>query len=103
MIRLCSRLTIGLRRLDRRLDAGLGARGRSPVGGDDSGFVLLESIVVIGLITIVMAAFTTFFVGAITSTNHQRARQAAAQIANSGVETMRGLPVNDLGWPATTP
>ena len=96
MMRFGSRLSAGLRNADRRLDESMRARGRRPVGGDDSGFVLLESVVAIALITIVMAAFTTFFVGGITSTNHQRARQAAAQIADSSIETIRGLPVDDL-------
>lgn len=43
-----------------------------------------------------MAAFTTFFVNAVASTNQQRATQAAAQIANSGVDTLRSLPASDV-------
>ncbi len=62
----------------------------------DGGFILLESIVAIAIISIIMAAFTTFFVKAIISTNHERARQAAIQIADSQVETIRALPVTDL-------
>lgn len=70
-------------------------RRRVRIGGDD-GFVLLESIVSISLITIIMTAMATFFVGALDSTAQQRARQVAAQLADSNVETIRGLPASDL-------
>ena len=66
-----------------------------PPAGDD-GFVLLESVVAISLITVIMTAMATFFVGALDETNVQRSRQVAAQIANSGVEAIRGLPPSDL-------
>ena len=69
---------------------------RSAAGrhGDD-GFVLLESLVAISLIAVVMAALTTFFVGAVASTNTQRATQVATQLANSTVDTVRSLPASD--------
>ena len=63
--------------------------------GDD-GFVLLETLVTISLISLVMAAFTTFFVNAVASTNLQRSMQAATQIADSAVETIRALPSSDV-------
>lgn len=63
-------------------------------GPSDEGFVLLETLVAISLISVVMAAFTTFFVNAVASTNQQRATQAATQIANSGVDTLRSLPAS---------
>ncbi|HEY3715521.1 MAG TPA: putative Ig domain-containing protein [Jatrophihabitantaceae bacterium] len=68
------------------------ARGR----GGDGGFVLIESIVTISLITVVMTALASFFLNAMASTNHQRARQTATQLANSAVETLRGLHASDL-------
>jgi type II secretory pathway pseudopilin PulG len=65
-------------------------------GRDDDGFVLIESIVTISLITVVMTALASFFLNGIASTNHQRAQQTAAQVANSAVETVRGLHASDL-------
>ena len=62
----------------------------------DDGFVLLETVVSIGLIAVVMAAFTTFFVSTVAFTNQQRATQVATQIANSAVEAIRALPASDL-------
>jgi Tfp pilus assembly protein PilV len=79
----------------RRMLDGRAARARRRLAGDD-GFVLLESVVAISLITVIMTAMATFFIGAVDSTNQQRSRQIAAQIANSSVETIRGLPASDL-------
>ena len=62
---------------------------------NDDGFVLLETLVSISLIAVVMAAVTTFFVGAVASTNTQRATQVATQVANSSMETIRSLPASD--------
>ena len=50
----------------------------------------------ISLIAVVMAAVTTFFVNAVASTNTQRATQAATQVANSTMDTIRALPPSDL-------
>ena len=69
-------------------------RGRS--GNGDNGFMLLETMVAISLITVVMAAFTTFFVNATAATNQQRVTQIGTQVANSAVETIRALPASDL-------
>ncbi len=66
-------------------------RRRGAKHPDDGGFVLLESIVAISLIAVVMSALGVFFVGSIASMAQQRARQAAAQVATSSVETIRGL------------
>ncbi len=68
----------------------------SPARRDDDGFVLLETLVSIGLIAVVMAAFTTFFVNAVSSTSLQRATQVATQIANSAVDMIRATPSSDL-------
>ena len=49
----------------------------------------------IGLIAVVMAAFTTFFVNSVAFTSQQRATQIATQIATSTVDTLRSLPASD--------
>jgi type II secretory pathway pseudopilin PulG len=74
----------------------------------DNGFVLLETLVAISLISVVMAAFTTFFVNTVAFTSQQRATQIATLIANSAVEMVRAAPPSDLlvsgataGVPAT--
>lgn len=97
-----SRLLSRLARADRALDRALGRRFRNGTRRADDGFVLLETLVAMGMITVVMGAFTTFFVDTVQSTNHERARQAAAQIADSSVETIRSLPVSDLVTGRTT-
>lgn len=66
-----------------------------PARRDDDGFILLETLVAISLIAVVMAAVTTFFVGAVASTGLQRATQVATQLANSSVDTIRSLPGSD--------
>lgn len=68
----------------------------APARRNDDGFVLLETVVAISLIAVVMAAFTTFFVGAVASTGAQRATQVATQIANSTVDMIRAMPSSDL-------
>ena len=82
--RLATQLTDAQHGLDRRLRAR--ARRRA-----DGGFVLLESIMTISLITIVMAALAAFFINGVATTNQQRARQLATQVATSAVETVRGV------------
>ncbi len=62
----------------------------------DEGFVLLETLVAISLISVVMAGFTTFFINSVASTSAQRAAQTATEVANSAVENVRGLPASDL-------
>ena len=57
---------------------------------EEGGFVLLESLVTIALITVIMTALTTFFITAMSSTSRQRSEQSATQIANSAMETVRG-------------
>ena len=80
---------------DRRITNWLANRPRSERRPGDAGFVLLETLVSIGLISVVMAAFTTFFVSAVMSTNNQRATQTATRIANSAMESLRALPASD--------
>lgn len=57
----------------------------------DEGFVLLESIISITLITVLMAALTVLFVNAMQATVHQRASQGAIRIATDQIDQARGL------------
>jgi type II secretory pathway pseudopilin PulG len=57
----------------------------------DGGFVLLESIIAIALITIIMTALTALFVTSIKVTDHQRASQNAIRIATDLVDQARAL------------
>jgi type II secretory pathway pseudopilin PulG len=56
---------------------------------DDDGFVLLESIIAISLITIIMSALAVFFLNTVASATQQRNRVGAIQLANSTVENLR--------------
>ncbi|MGH8861323.1 MAG: putative Ig domain-containing protein [Jatrophihabitantaceae bacterium] len=69
---------------------------RRLTGRDDGGFMLLESMIAITVITIIMGAIGAEFVGAIASTNYQRAMQAAVQIGDSEAERARSLHASDL-------
>lgn len=53
---------------------------------EDSGSILIESIVAIGLVTVVLASLTTVLVTGTQSTNRQRSAQAAAQINTSALD-----------------
>jgi type II secretory pathway pseudopilin PulG len=77
----------------RRLDA---VRGGSGAGERDGGFVLLESMIAITVVTIVMGALATFFVNGIGSSNQLRARAQAAQLADTAIESIRSLQPSDL-------
>jgi prepilin-type N-terminal cleavage/methylation domain-containing protein len=57
----------------------------------DGGFTLTEVMVAISLIGTMMAALTPFFVNVLASTDHQRTRQVAIQLAGDGVERARAL------------
>ncbi|WAX58670.1 putative Ig domain-containing protein [Jatrophihabitans cynanchi] len=63
---------------------------------DEDGFVLLESIVAISIITIIMSALGVMFLGTMASANQQRAKQGAIQVADSTLETLRGLHPSSL-------
>src|SRR4051812_21262833 len=68
--------------------------GRGESG--DGGFILLESMIAITLITLLAAALGTFFVNGVASTNQQRARQFATQVAATAIESLRSIPASDL-------
>ena len=62
----------------------------------DEGFVLLESIIAISLITVIMGAIGSEYVAGLASTSRQRATQVAAQLADSALEQVRALSPTDL-------
>lgn len=77
----------------RSRSARFGLPGRQPA---DDGFVLLESIISITLITIIMAALGVFFTTTIRTSNHLRHDQAAAQLADSAVERVRSIDATSI-------
>lgn len=62
----------------------------------DGGFILLESVIAITVITIVMGAVGVEFVGGMAAVSQQRAQQVAVQMAGSTVEQIRSLHASDL-------
>ena len=100
MIKLASRTVARFAAADRRLDARLSRRGQGDParsgGRREDGFVLLETLVAISLISVIMAAFTTFFVNSVANVNQQRSTQTATMLADSAVDLMRSLPPSDL-------
>lgn len=68
---------------------------RRPGRGDD-GFILLESVIAITVITIVMAAVGAEFIGGMVASSQQRTQQGAVQIASSTMEQIRALKPTDL-------
>lgn len=80
--------------------------GRVVRGGGDTadasgGFVLLEEIVALSLMIIVMAALATFFLTATQSTNYQRSKQSAIQLANTEMDAIRAVRAGDLVYGRT--
>src|SRR4051812_4767144 len=62
----------------------------------EGGFILLESIIAISLITVIMAAVGVEYVSGLASTNHQRSQAIAVQLADTAVEGVRALHASDL-------
>ena len=79
----------------RETSAGSGPADRGDASGED-GFTLLEAVISIALLSIIMAALTTFSITTINSTGYQRQRQAAVQVANSTLDTLRAVQSSTL-------
>lgn len=62
----------------------------------ESGFILLESMITIALITVIMGAVGAEYVSGLTSTNHARLQSVAVQVAGSTVDQIQGLHPSDL-------
>jgi type II secretory pathway pseudopilin PulG len=71
-----------------RVERLLVRRDRTP---DEQGFILLESVVAISIITIIMSALGVFFLNTIASASQQRAKKAAVQVADTTVENLHRL------------
>jgi type II secretory pathway pseudopilin PulG len=73
------------------------------LGRGDGGFILLESIIAITVITIVMGAVGVEFVSGMISSSQQQAKQGAIRVADSAVEQLRSLHASDLLGGRTCP
>lgn len=71
------------------------ARATGRTRGED-GFVLLESMVAISMITVILGALATFTIDAVAATSEFRARQGAAQLATSAMASLGSVPATDL-------
>lgn len=83
-----------------RTTAGLPARLRRRLArrahrGDD-GFVLLESIIAISLITVVMGALGVLFVTSVANATHERTRAAAVQVATTALDGLSSYDPTSL-------
>jgi type II secretory pathway pseudopilin PulG len=65
-------------------------------GARDDGFILLESMIAISIITVVMSAVGAEFLSTTVAASQQRAQQVAIQMADSTVEQIRSLDASDL-------
>lgn len=66
-------------------------RRARPMPVTEAGFSLIEVVVALGLISIVMAALTTFYVRAVAVTHQQGSRQVAIQLSLDGLDKIRAL------------
>ncbi|MFY0408064.1 putative Ig domain-containing protein [Solicola sp. PLA-1-18] len=72
------------------------ARERVGRGGDDGGFMLMEVMVALTLITVIMAAVGAEYANGIMISAHQRSATSAAQVATSAMSDLRSLDSSDL-------
>jgi type II secretory pathway pseudopilin PulG len=66
--------------------------GAHPADRDDAGFMLLETLLALTIISVVMASVSMFFLQSTAVTRKQADGQAAAQIATAAVEKASLLP-----------
>jgi prepilin-type N-terminal cleavage/methylation domain-containing protein len=65
----------------------------------DAGFTLVEVLASLAVISVVLAATTTFFIRAMSTIHLQGVRQAAIQVASDGMEQLRAVPgAHALAW-----
>src|SRR6266516_584210 len=62
----------------------------------DDGFVLLESVISIGLVMVIVAALTALFTTTNQTTSHLRVKQEAIQLADSGIERVNSYTPEEL-------
>jgi type II secretory pathway pseudopilin PulG len=87
-------MTARLPRTLRRVGAAI--RGRFAAAQREGGFILLESVIAISLITVIMGAVGAEFVTNLAETSHDRLTTTAVQIADSAVDEIRALHPSDL-------
>lgn len=65
----------------------------------DAGFTLIEVLASLAVISVVLAATTTFFIRSMVTIDLQGVRQAAIQVASDGMEQLRAVPgAHALAW-----
>jgi prepilin-type N-terminal cleavage/methylation domain-containing protein len=69
---------------------------RRRVGPADEGFTLLETMVALGIVGIVMASLSMFFLRSATVQRQQADMQVAAQIAGSSMDYVSQLPGDNV-------
>jgi len=62
----------------------------------DDGFTIVEVITGIAVIAVVLAGATAFFIQSMKTVDLQGQKQAAVQVANSEMETVRQMPGSDV-------
>lgn len=72
-------------------------------GRDEGGFSLIELLVAISLFGVVMVALTGVLISTVRSIGDQRLRTAATRLATDRLETLRGLPFEQLAAQAAAP
>lgn len=72
------------------------SRARRGERRGEDGFILLESLIAISLITVVMGALASLTLNVVTGTTELRARQGATQLATSAMATIGSVPATDL-------
>ena len=71
-------------------------RNRCAASARDGGFILLESVIAISLITVIMGAVGAEFVTNLASTSHDRLTTTAVQLADAATDGIRALHPSDL-------
>ena len=64
---------------------------RADDGGDDDGFLLIETLVAIGIVLIVMVGLGTFLLTMVATGGKERARQTAFQLSTAGIDRARAI------------
>lgn len=65
----------------------------------DAGFTLVEVLASLAVISVVLAATTTFFIRSMATIGMQGVRQAGIQVASDGMEQLRAVPgAHALAW-----
>ena len=65
----------------------------------DAGFTLIEVLASLAVISVVLAATTTFFIRSMSTIDLQGVRQAGIQVAADGMEQLRAVPgAHALAW-----